>query len=199
MKPYSLTSIIQLKNEEYMLRKVFLYLLLATFTISLNACESKNESNNEFDNSNYLEADNIKSDSKKAPDFNLPTVEGKSLKLSDFKGKIVIVDFWATWCPPCRKGIPDLIEIQNEFKNDVVIIGISLDRETKKDVPAFIKNYKINYPVVYGNSEVAQSYGGVSAIPTAFIIDKKGNIVDMHVGLMPKSTYVSKIKQLLGK
>lgn len=184
-----------------MIKKMFLYLLFIAFTVSVTACESKNESNseNEFENTSNMESGVINPGYQKAPDFTLPTADGKSLKLSDYKGKIVIVDFWATWCPPCRKGIPDLIEIQNEYKDDVVIIGISLDRDTKKDVPSFVKNYKINYPIVYGTNEVAQNFGGVSAIPTAFVIDKAGNIVDTHVGLVPKSTYTKKIKSLLGK
>jgi cytochrome c biogenesis protein CcmG/thiol:disulfide interchange protein DsbE len=136
----------------------------------------------------------------KAPNFSLKSVDGKTIKLSDFKGKVVIIDFWATWCPPCRKGIPDLISIQNEFKSDVVIIGISLDgAQTIKEVPGFIKDYAINYPVVYGDENVIKAYGGITSIPTAFVIDKKGNVADMHVGLVPKDTYVNKIKELLKK
>ncbi len=136
-------------------------------------------------------------DKKKAADFALVTFDGKTIKLSDYKNKIVILDFWATWCPPCRKGIPDLIAIQNEFKKDVVVIGISLDTDTKKDVPAFIKNYGINYPIVQFNEKVINDYGGIEAIPTSFVIDKKGMIVDMHVGLVSKSTYTDLIKKLL--
>ncbi len=137
-------------------------------------------------------------DGDKAPDFALKSFEGKTIKLSDYKGKVIILDFWATWCPPCRKGIPDLISIQNDFKKDVVIIGISLDGEkTLKDVPGFIKSYGINYPIVYGDEKIIASYGGIEGIPTAFIIDKKGNIVDKHVGLVPKDTYVKKIKELI--
>lgn len=136
----------------------------------------------------------------KAPNFSLKSVDGKTVKLTDYKGKVVIIDFWATWCPPCRKGIPDLISIQNEFKSDVVIIGISLDgAQTIKEVPGFIKEYAINYPVVYGDENVIKAYGGITSIPTAFVIDKKGNVVDMHVGLVPKDTYVNKIKELLKK
>lgn len=140
----------------------------------------------------------VKLDGDKAPDFTLKSVDGKTVKLSDYKGKVIIIDFWATWCPPCRKGIPDLVSIQKEFKNDVVIIGISLDREkTIKDVPGFVKDYGINYPVVYGDDEVVVTYGGIEGIPTAFVIDKQGNVVDKHVGLVPKDTYLNKIKELL--
>ena len=133
-----------------------------------------------------------------APNFSLPTSDGKILKLSDLKGKVVIIDFWATWCPPCRKGIPDLIDLKKKYgSKGFEIVGISLDTETKSDVVPFIKNYGINYPVVYGNSKVAQAYGGVRAIPTSFIIDKQGKIVASYEGLMPLSTYEDHLKKLL--
>lgn len=147
---------------------------------------------------NILSANN--SDKKKAPDFALKTLEGKTIKLSDYKGKIIIIDFWATWCPPCRKGIPDLIELQKVYSKDLVIVGISLDQErTLKDLKPFIENYGINYPVVLGNEKVVKDYGGINAIPTSFIVDQKGFIIDSHVGLVPKAVYEDKIKMLLGK
>ena len=113
-------------------------------------------------------------------------------------GKVVILDFWATWCPPCRKGIPDLISIQNEYKDDLVVIGISLDQPATQDqlVP-FIESYGINYPIVLGNIEVSSAYGNIQAIPTTFIIDKEGNIINKHIGLAPKSTLVEEINLLL--
>ncbi len=173
--------------------KMFLVLLIA---VNINSFSfDKNVSNTK---SNTAEAAIIKLGENKAPDFALKSFDGKTVKLSDYKGKVVIIDFWATWCPPCRKGIPDLISIQDEYKKDVVIIGISLDSEkTIKDVPGFVKSYGINYPIVYGNEKVVTDYGGIEGIPTAFVVDKKGNIVDKHVGLVPKDTYVNKIKELL--
>jgi len=173
--------------------KMFLVLLLA---FSVNSfCVDKNESNTKSKNADIV---NLKLDENKAPDFALKSSDGKTIKLSDYKGKVVIIDFWATWCPPCRKGIPDLISIQNDYKNDVVIIGISLDSEkTLKDVPGFIKSYGINYPIVFGDDKVVAAYGGIEGIPTAFVVDKKGNVVDKHVGLVSKDTYVNKIKELL--
>lgn len=133
----------------------------------------------------------------KAPDFKLLDTEGKEVKLSDYKGKIVILDFWATWCAPCRKGIPDLIEIQKEYNNEVVVIGISLDQSnTINYVKPFMEQFGINYPVVYGSEQVIIDYGSIRAIPTSFIIDREGNIVDKFEGLMPKSTYVNRINTL---
>lgn len=134
----------------------------------------------------------------KAPNFALISTAGKTVKLSDYKGKIVIVDFWATWCPPCRKGVPDLIDLQNKYKDKLVIIGISLDYgKTKDDVKPFMKNYGINYPVVYYDEKVLNDYGGIESIPTSFIIDKDGNVVNKHVGLYPKYIYEEEIKELL--
>jgi cytochrome c biogenesis protein CcmG/thiol:disulfide interchange protein DsbE len=140
-----------------------------------------------------------KSETTKAPDFTLKTTDGKELKLTDYKGKLVILDFWATWCGPCRRGIPDLIEIQKEYKDDIVIIGISLDRltGTEKDLIPFMKEFKINYPVVIGTESVTKSYGGIQSIPTSFVLDRKGNVIDYHVGLVPKSTYINVIKKNL--
>ena len=134
-----------------------------------------------------------------APDFTLPTIDGKQLKLSSYKGKVVIVDFWATWCPPCRKGIPDLIELKKKYgSKGLEIIGVSLDTETKEQVPGFVKEKGMNYPVVYGTQYVTQLYGGIEAIPTTFIIDKQGKIVASYQGLMPILTYENHIKKLLG-
>ena len=138
-----------------------------------------------------------KESSDLAPNFDLTSTDGKKIKLSDYRGKVVIVDFWATWCPPCRKGIPDLIELQKEFKNNLVVIGISLDQDTKSDVIPFIKKYGINYPIVYGTNQVIMDYGSINAIPTSFVINKEGKIVDKHIGLVPKSEYVNKIKEIL--
>ncbi|KAF0150557.1 MAG: alkyl hydroperoxide reductase [Ignavibacteria bacterium] len=137
--------------------------------------------------------------SVQAPDFELPTSDGKKLKFSSLKGKVVIVDFWATWCPPCRKGVPDLVELKKKYgKKGFEIVGISLDGpQTKGDVVPFIKEYGINYPVVYGNQAVTVSYGGVQSIPTAFIIDKQGKIVATYVGLKPIEVYEEHIKKLL--
>jgi len=183
--------------------KQYLAVLLLVSIFAVEGCSKNSENENKSsgnESQNNESAFTNNSDSRgdiKAPEFVLKTVDGKDVRLSDYKGKIVVLDFWATWCPPCRKGIPDLIEIQKEFPKDVVVLGISLDTETKADVEPFIKRIGINYPIVYGNLEVTQLYGGVEAIPTSFVIDRNGIIVDRHVGLVAKSEYTEKIKKLL--
>lgn len=137
---------------------------------------------------------------KQAYNFTLKSVDGKTLSLSDFKGKVVIVDFWATWCPPCRKGIPDLVDIKKEFKNKVAIIGISLDSDqTLNNLEPFIKSFGINYPIVLGDQNVVEKYGNINSIPTTFIIDQKGNIVNSYIGLTPKSTFINQINNLISR
>jgi peroxiredoxin len=131
-----------------------------------------------------------------APRFSLVDVNGKSVSLADFHGKVVILDFWATWCPPCKREIPDFIKLQSEYgSKGVQIVGIALDQPTK--VKAFVKDNGMNYPVLMGTNEVAASYGGVEAIPTTFVIDKSGKIVVKFEGFRPKETFESQIKKLL--
>ncbi len=181
-----------------------LFISLALLGCNRNASKASEEQNNNasesVDNSASNSTDeNSAFDNQQAPDFTLKDTQGKKISLQNYRGKIVIIDFWATWCPPCRRGIPDLIQIQKEFKNNVVVLGISLDTDTKKDVVPFMKNMGINYPVVYANSQVIQDYGNVEAIPTSFVINKNGKIVNQHIGLTPKESYVSEINKLLGK
>ena len=182
------------------MRKFLFMSFVLSLTFTLIGCqETKIESSEQNQlNKDMLNVETEKS-SNLAPDFTLPLTNGGELKLADYKGKIVIIDFWATWCPPCRRGIPDLVDIQKKYAEKVVIIGISLDTETKPDVVPFMKQFGINYPIVYGNMEVVQAYGNVQSIPTSFIVDQKGQIVDMHIGLVSKAAYVNKIEELLKK
>lgn len=131
--------------------------------------------------------------------------KGEVLKLSDYQGKIIILDFWATWCPPCRKGIPDLVELKNEFgEKGVEIIGISLDGvtrggQTKNQIVPFMKDFNINYPVVHGDLNITNIYGGINSIPTSFVIDKDGYVVSRYQGLVEKSNYVNDINKIIAK
>lgn len=140
---------------------------------------------------------NNSTDNQKASAFTLRSIQGKSVSLSDFKGKIVIVDFWATWCPLCRKSIPDLIELQKKFKNKIAVIGISVDMDTKADVAPFVKHNGINYTVLYATPKVIQAYCNINVIPTSFIMDRHVFIDSRHIGLIPKSICIKEIEKLL--
>jgi thiol-disulfide isomerase/thioredoxin len=178
--------------------KNFLFVFLMVLSFNAFGC-SKDKTEDSSLNDQTKEQINTTTDNKsKAPEFTLTSTDGKKINLSDYKGKIVILDFWATWCGPCRMGVPDLVSIQKEFKNKVVVIGISLDdQRTMSDIAPFMKEYGINYPVVYGTSQVVMDYGNIEAIPTSFIINKKGFIVDQNIGLVPKAKFVDKINSLM--
>ena len=134
--------------------------------------------------------------SNKAPNFTLEDLNGKNVKLSDFKGKVVIINFWATWCPPCKAEIPDFIELYKTYqKKGLVILGIALDNKEK--VVKFVKDNGINYPVLMGNQEVSNLYGGISGIPTSFVVDRKGIIKNVFVGLRSKEVFEQNIKDNL--
>jgi peroxiredoxin len=135
---------------------------------------------------------------QKAPNFSLQTQNGKVIELSKLKGKVVLVNFWATWCPPCRAEIPDFIEVYNTYKSKgFEIIGIALDEEGWSKVAPYVKEAKMNYPVVLGSAEVVQQYGNIESIPTTFIIDKNGYIAGRQVGVLSKTALEQKLKSLL--
>ena len=126
-----------------------------------------------------------------APDFFIIDIKGNVIDLPALKGKIVVLDFWATWCPPCRQSIPEMVKLQKKYKDDLEIIGISLDDPSKLDDSGLIKfmeKNKMNYKVARSTQEIIQSYfkkGEKILIPTLFIIDSKGNLREKLVGFEP--------------
>lgn len=134
-----------------------------------------------------------------APDFTLTDLSGKSLSLSDFKGKVIFVNFWATWCGPCRHEIPDFIEFYKENKdNGAVILGVSVDKSANK-VRDFVDEYKINYPIAMATDSIVRDYKPGRFIPTTIIIDTEGMIQEKKVGVMDKATLEHFLKEYSGK
>ncbi len=137
------------------------------------------------------------SEGRMAPDFSLVSTEGKTVKLSDFRGKVVVLDFWATWCPPCKAEIPDFIKLYSKYKDSgFQMLGVSVDQGGLGDVIPFMKSYGINYPILMANSRVVSSYGGIRGIPTTFVIDKEGKIRASYEGYRPASVFEGLVKQL---
>jgi len=133
-----------------------------------------------------------------APNFKLNTSDGKAVDLSKLKGKVVVVNFWATWCGPCRSEIPGMMQVYDQYKSKgLEIVGISLDRDGWKVVNPYVQKTKINYPIVIGDGAVVEAYGGIEAIPTTFIVDRKGNIAAKHVGMMMEEDFEKAVKAAL--
>jgi peroxiredoxin len=134
---------------------------------------------------------------KIAPDFDLREASGKSVKLSDFRGKVVLLNFWATWCGGCKVEIPEFIEFQNKYKDrGFEVIGVSNDEDGWRIVKPFMVEKKINYTVVLGNDEICKRYG-VEAMPVTLLIDKEGRIAASHQGVLDKEAGEDEIKTLI--
>jgi len=135
---------------------------------------------------------------KAAPDFTLNDASGHPVKLSECQGKVVLLNFWATWCGGCRVEIPWLIEFQQIYGHrDFVVLGVSFDEDGWKSVKPYMDAKKINYPVMIGDDDLAKRYGGLDALPMTLLIDRTGRIAATHVGLASKSEYKSEIEELL--
>jgi len=127
--------------------------------------------------------------SSQAPDFTVKDLKGREISLSNYSGKVVFLNFWATWCAPCKAEIPDFIEAYKQYKDKgMEIIGISVDRISQKSVLKFVEKYKINYPVVMGTDKIQKDYEPGPYVPTTIIIDQEGKIRHRHIGYMSKET-----------
>lgn len=133
-----------------------------------------------------------------APDFTLTELNGQKLDLADYRGKVVLLDFWATWCGPCRIEIPGFIQLQNKYRDQgFTVIGVSLD-DSVEPVKEFYQEFRMNYPVaVSGDKKVDLLYGGIIGLPTAFLIGRDGRIYAKHSGAAPLSVFEEEVKALL--
>jgi len=133
-----------------------------------------------------------------APAWKLTDVNGKLVNSEEFKGKVVVVDFWATWCPPCREEIPGYIQLVKKYgKDGLVIVGVSVDEGGPAVVKSYMTKAGVNYPMVMANSEVAAAFGGVEVLPTTFLIDRNGQIRDRKEGSEATAEYEKKILAVL--
>jgi thiol-disulfide isomerase/thioredoxin len=134
-----------------------------------------------------------------APAFELKDLDGKPVSLAEARGKVVLLNFWATWCGPCRAEIPDLVDLQKRYADKLEIIALATDEDDADEVRRFVREAGINYRVAMGSDEVRRSYGGIAALPTAFVIDGQGRIVQKHVGLNDPAIYELELRAMLGQ
>lgn len=134
---------------------------------------------------------------REAPDFTLPLLEGGQLRLSSYRGKVVLLDFWATWCVPCREETPHFVELQQKYGGrGLQIIGVSMD-DSPDPVHTFYNQFHMNYPVVMGTADVASTYGGVLGLPIAFVIERDGRIYAKHIGATDAAVFETELSKLL--
>jgi thiol-disulfide isomerase/thioredoxin len=132
------------------------------------------------------------------PALAMRDLDGRPLSSADWRGKVVIVNFWATWCPPCRAEIPDLVALQNKYRDRLLIIGVSQDEGSVEGVKQFAATHQMNYPVVMMTPEIDQAFPGIRALPTSFILDRESRVVQRHVGLLNQVVTEQETRALAG-
>ncbi|HXP86150.1 MAG TPA: redoxin domain-containing protein [Bryobacteraceae bacterium] len=174
-----------MSNKSIFGKSVFGVLSIAAVAVGLAACSSSPKRASAKDR-------------KAAPDFALKDATGATVKLSNLKGKVVLLNFWATWCGPCKVEIPWFIEFQQTYKDrNFTVVGVSMDDDGWASVKPYVTEKKINYRIVIGDDMLAKVYGGVESLPTTFVIDRFGRIASSHVGLISKKQYENEIQRLL--
>jgi len=167
------------------MRKLFLFIL--PFVLIFLSCTKAGKTEDPGNNYSF------------APNFTLRDLKGNEISLSDYRGKIVILNFWTTWCKPCRVEIPGFVEIYEEYKNKgMEILGISLDRAGSEQILKFVEENKISYPVLLGTKKIATDYE-IQVIPITYIIDKKGKTRHKHIGYMDKNVLIRYFLELVSE
>jgi len=133
-----------------------------------------------------------------APDFTLQSLDGKTVRLSDFRGKPVVLNFWATWCGPCKIEMPWFVDLQKEYgPTGLQFLGVAMDDASTKDIAEFAESMKVNYPILIGKESVGDAYGGVQFLPETFYIDRNGKVVDKAFGLKGRGEIEDAIKKIM--
>ena len=136
--------------------------------------------------------------SSPAPDFSLQSLDGKTTRLSDFRGKAVLLNFWATWCGPCKIEMPWFVDFQKQYGSQgLQIVGVAMDDASKEDIGKFARDMGVNYPILIGKEAVGDQYGGIPGLPETFLIARDGKIVDKIIGLRGKAEIEDAIKKAL--
>jgi len=135
----------------------------------------------------------------KAPQLELKDIDGRILRLSDYQGKVVLINFWATWCPPCRAEMPDLVRLQREYGQDLQIIGITYPPENKSRVRRFARSLKVNYPIALGTHETKTRFSSEETLPMTVVINRDGKVSYIISGMLLREEIEEKIKPLLMK
>jgi peroxiredoxin len=182
-------------NPSFFIR--FIAVLAAAFALVVG-CQAEPDVAS-VDRSTSLDGTELSTRSPNAmPDFDLPDLDGNQVRLSDHADKVVLVNFWATTCPPCRHEMPDFVDIQKEFGGDMfTIIGISLDLGGEERVSRFVDDYGLNFPIAMGNQGVVIDYGNIRGIPTTFILNKHHELVAKRVGLVTREMIAPIIDSLV--
>lgn len=160
------------------LRRVIIVIIVVVSLIAICSCSKHNDGGGN-DHGVSSRTGSV------APDFRLQDLQGKEIALSQYRGKVVLLEFWATWCPPCRATVPELIALQKKYRGkDFSVLGVSVDDEgenRRAELSAFSKQFNINYPVLMGSDSVARAYE-IWSIPRSFLIDRSGKIRDSYSG-----------------
>jgi len=136
----------------------------------------------------------------KARDFTVNTVAGNTFTLSDYEGKVVVLNIWATWCAPCREETPEFVDLYSKYRDDgLVILGVSIDKQGESVVKPFMDQYKVNYPVVVDRGTIMDKYGPTMSIPTTYIIGRSGHLKYFAVGALTQKELEPRLKELLAK
>ncbi len=180
------------------MKRNILILMLVIFTVTLMLVVGRKAARN--NGGGPIVPGNLSG--KAAPDFELKTIDGKTVRLSDYRGKAVLLNFWATWCPPCKIEMPWFVDLQKQYgEQGLQVIGVSVDDDAEKNadkIAEFAKQMNLNYVVVLGNEKVSDQYGGVEGLPTTFYIDRNGKIVGYVQGLVSHSEIEDNVKKALG-
>jgi len=145
-------------------------------------------------------AASLGADGKMAPDFVLQSIDDKTVRLADFRGKAVLLNFWATWCSPCKIEMPWFVELQRQYGPEgLQVLGVAMDEASKEDIAKFAKDMGVNYPILIGKESVGDAYGGVQFLPTTYFIGRDGKVVAHEFGLKSRSEFEDNIKKALGQ